>query len=249
MLNISVLLCAYQESLEDFEIAVKSVIQQTHPPKQLIIVDDSGSLKYRTRCEQIQEALLSKIKVELTYVGNAFNSGLVASLNLGLARVTEKYVARMDADDISLPYRFHEQLKLLERGFDIVGGGISLFGNMGHIGNIIYPTTQAGVFLSLLRSNPIAHPVAMFRTDKIRKLMGYREVAYAEDLDLWMRAYLAGNRISNSRNILLLRRIHDQQLSSKFNADQKASTYKLRKIFRRQILGLSTPTAVNKHIK
>ena len=103
MADISVLLCAYRESIEEFEIAVRSVVLQTYPPRQLVIVDESGDLRFSILCQNLRETLLTNLGIELTYVGNSCNLGLVASLNLGMRKVFCQYVARMDADDVSLP--------------------------------------------------------------------------------------------------------------------------------------------------
>ncbi|OYV93437.1 MAG: hypothetical protein B7Z60_08705 [Ferrovum sp. 37-45-19] len=229
MSDISVLLCAYREPLEEFEAAVRSVVLQTCPPRQLVIVDDSGDLRFSSLCQQLRETLLDDVGVDLTYVGNSCNLGLVASLNLGLERVVCEYIARMDADDVSLPYRFHNQVELMKSGFDIVGAGVTLFDRAGNFRDVYYPTSRIGILYSLLRNNPIAHPVSMLRTEVIRGLKGYRGVNYAEDLDLWMRAYLAGSRITNSRSVLLLRRLHNQQISEKYSLEQQRSTRELRK--------------------
>jgi hypothetical protein len=182
--------------------------------------------------------LLDDLDVTLTYISNRINKGLVASLNLGLAETACEYLARMDADDLSLPYRFQKQVSLLESGFDIVGGAVTLFNDDGMIRNVRYPCSQAGVLYSLIRNNPIAHPASMFKTKLARELNGYRDISYAEDLDFWMRAYLIGGRISNSESILLLRKIHEGQLSSKHSIQQEISTRKLRAAFLKRICRL-----------
>jgi glycosyltransferase involved in cell wall biosynthesis len=236
MADISVLLCAYRESIEEFEIAVRSVVLQTYPPRQLVIVDDSGELRFSILCQNLRETLLTNLGIELTYVGNSCNLGLVASLNLGMRKVYCQYVARMDADDVSLPYRFHKQIQLLNSGFDIVGAGITLFDDENNLRDVYYPTTRVGILYSLLRNNPIAHPAVMLRAEVVRALNGYNEIDCAEDLDLWMRAYLAGYRITNSSSVLLLRRIHQQQISLKYANEQAQSARELQRLFLNRLI-------------
>lgn len=238
MPNITVLLCAYREPFHEFEAAIRSVIFQTLPPNQLVVVDDSGEGRFKSLCQQLKIEFLDHLGIALTYVCNDINKGLVASLNLGLAETKGEYVARMDGDDISLPYRFQKQVSLLESGYDIVGGAVTLFDSKGLTRDITYPGSQIGLLYSLIRNNPIAHPVSMFKTKTALELNGYRDVSCAEDLDLWMRAYLAGYRISNCKTVLLLRRMHPEQLSSKHSVEQEKSTRLLRKAFVKRLCHL-----------
>jgi glycosyltransferase involved in cell wall biosynthesis len=231
MPDISVLLSAYREPEEQFDSAVRSVVLQTLPPRQLVIVDDSGEYRYRQQCENLKNTLLAPQGIELCYIGNPKNAGLVASLNLGLSHVSGEYVARMDADDISLANRFQKQLDKLYAGCDVVGGGITSFDAIGNLRDTYYPATRLGVLYSLLRNNPIAHPVSMFKTAVVRALQGYRQINYCEDLDLWMRAYRAGYRITNVPAILLLRRVHEQQISCRHSGEQRHNTHVLRRAF------------------
>lgn len=231
MSEISVLLCVYRETFEEFDLAVRSVVLQTHPPRQLIIVDDSGDQRYFLKIQLLRESLLDKVGVNLNYLGNLTNLGLVASLNLGLERVACKYVARMDADDVSLPYRFQKQIQLIESGFDVVGGAITLFDGAANLSDVFYPATRLGILYSLLKNNPIAHPVAMIRVEVLRALNGYRSINYAEDLDLWMRAYLAGYQITNVKTVLLLRRVHTAQISARYESEQEINARSLRGSF------------------
>lgn len=227
--GVTVLICAYKESLLDFDAAMLSLIFQTIKPDCFVVVDDSGEDRFKERCLQLKVMYLDELNIGIEYIGNSKNCGLVSSLNIGLAKINTEYVARMDADDISLPYRFETQLKLLRKGYDVVGGGVTTFDELGHVRNIYYPHTNLGVLYSLFRSNPIAHPVSMYKLNVIKDLSGYNDVPYAEDLDLWMRAYLAGAKITNSRSKLLLRRVHSNQLSVQFFSMQKASANSLRK--------------------
>ncbi len=56
------------------------------------------------------------------------NLGLGPALDAGLAASSHEVVARMDADDVSVPERFERQVALIEAGADIVGSGLLEFG-------------------------------------------------------------------------------------------------------------------------
>ena len=71
----------------------------------------------------------------------------------------------------------------------------------------------------------------MIRFEVLRALNGYRNINYAEDLDLWMRAYLAGYKITNVKTILLLRRVHSEQISERYELEQEINARSLRGSF------------------
>jgi hypothetical protein len=74
MSDISVLLCAHRETIEEFEVAIRSIIFQTHLSKQIIIVDDSGEFRYKSICEQFYARLCGDIKIDLTIkIGDIVN--------------------------------------------------------------------------------------------------------------------------------------------------------------------------------
>ena len=114
--KISVVMSVYngQDYLDE---AIQSILKQTYKDFEFIIIND-GSIdksleiieKYKQQDERI--VLISRE-----------NKGLIASLNEGIEKARGKYIARMDADDISLPNRFEEQLKIMENDKEIVGCG------------------------------------------------------------------------------------------------------------------------------
>lgn len=236
-INISVLMCAFRESVDQFNLAVQSVILQTRRPSQIIVIDDSGDSRYKTICEAIKKQINdSALNIELKYFSNEVNLGLVKSLNFGLTKISGDYIARMDADDISLPLRFYDQCSMLDMGYDIVGASIQHFDGEKTIRSVAYPKSQIGIIKSFIFNNPIAHPAVMLKKSVMDQLNGYRAIEYAEDLDLWMRAYFAGYRIGNSGSTLLLRRIHKDQISTRNSNIQNLNAKSLRRNFFKLIL-------------
>jgi len=209
-LSISVLLPVCRVEEDVFALALRSLLLQSRPVDQLVVVDDSGL--------GVHEALVRNIVAQsgrdcrLTYIKNPRNVGLVESLNIGLAACSGDVVARMDADDIALPHRIEAQLEQISRGYDLVGGGIIKFGQKS-LTYIRYPTHLLGLLVAFVRSNPFAHPAVMFRRDVVKALGGYRDVPYAEDLDLWVRCLAAGVQMGNVAQPVLMYRQHPQQVS------------------------------------
>ena len=197
--------------------ALLSMLVQSRPLDQLVVVDDSGEGAYRLMVERMVAE--SGENCELIYVRNPRNLGLVESLNAGLAACGADLVARMDADDIALPFRVEAQARMMARGYDLVGGGIVQFGQKGLV-PVRYPTNSLSMMGAFLKSNPFAHPAVMFRREAIVSLGGYRDVPHAEDLDLWVRCLGAGLKMCNLSLPVLMYRQHAQQVSVQHHETQ-----------------------------
>lgn len=104
---ISVLLPVY--NAENFIAeSIQSILDQTEPDFELLVIDDcstDNTLKVVERFDDPRIFLHVKKK----------NTGYTESLNWGIDQARGKYIARMDADDISLPQRFEKQLLFLEQ--------------------------------------------------------------------------------------------------------------------------------------
>jgi len=119
------------------------------------------------------------------------NIGLVATLNKAINLAEGKYIARMDADDISLPRRLDTQVKLLEKNkkavlctscFDV----INEYNEFVRLG--LAPAHSQDLKRSMHLYNPIAHGSVMFTKKAFLEAGGYSgDVGPIEDYDLWIR--------------------------------------------------------------
>ncbi|CEJ87896.1 putative Glycosyl transferase family 2 [Hyphomicrobium sp. GJ21] len=145
-------------------------------------------------------------------------TGVAASLNRGLAASTSTYVARMDADDISLAGRLSAQIAYLDRHPHIlaVGTQASFIDAAGReTGKSDYPCTPASLRHTLFSRGTCAvvHPSIMMRRKPIMEMGGYREaIAHAEDYDLWLRLSET-NAVANMPDVHFKYRIHPDQVS------------------------------------
>lgn len=224
-LSVAALIPVHWEIKDVFRQALQSMLLQSRPLDQLVVVDDSGEGAYESLVKTTLER--SGATCELVYVRNPANLGLVRSLNAGLSACTTDLIARMDADDISSPYRIEVQLDEIAKGYDLVGGGIIKFGH-GALTPVRYPVSRLRMMVAFLKSNPFAHPAVMFRKATIQALGGYHEVAHAEDLDLWVRCLSAKVRMTNVPMPVLMYRLHAQQISEIHRAVQLNSTRAVR---------------------
>src|SRR5688572_768328 len=87
--------------------SIESVLAQTYDNFEFLIINDGST-------DSSEKEILSYNDVRIHYVKCETNSGLIATLNQGLALATGKYIVRMDADDICRPQRFEKQVRFME---------------------------------------------------------------------------------------------------------------------------------------
>nr|WP_218178220.1 glycosyltransferase [Pseudomonas gingeri] len=188
--------------------AIDSILDQTVTDFELIAIDDGssdGSLEVLRKYERKD----SRIRV-LTQE----NQGLTATLNSALELATGKWIARMDQDDIALPFRFEKQLAYLERsGADIVGSWVKRFGSSDKR-TVKLPESEDAIRMEMLFGSPFAHPAVIMHAGLAKQLRYDTTCDKAEDYDLWVRAAIAGWKMANVPEVLLFYRVHAAQISS-----------------------------------
>lgn len=228
---ISVLMSTYKEPLAWIEAAIKSILNQTYKKLELIVVVDWPEnielLEYLTTLQSKDE----RIKI----VKNSENRGLVYSLNKGFGFCQGKYIARMDADDISESTRLETQFKYLSMNeYDLVGSGLQFFWENQKL-QVVEVKDEYSMCLEMLRRACCSpHPTWLFKREIFEMLGGYRNIDSCEDLDFLHRAARAGFRLGNVPKILLQYRNNPESISH-LNADkQRTIRYFLTKQFRKK---------------
>ena len=191
MPKISVIMGIYNTNSPDMlKAAIDSILNQTFKDFEFIICDDGST---DGTYELVKKLTAHDIRVRL--LKNEKNMGLAFSLNHCLQEASGQYIARMDADDVSLPNRLEKEYLFLEHhpDFALVSCWADLFDEGGVWGlrkNIARPDKK-----TLLFGPPFIHPTVLMRKSVLEKMGGYRvapETTRAEDYDLWMRMYAAG---------------------------------------------------------
>lgn len=139
------------------------------------------------------------------------NQGLTKALNTLINLLeNEKYIFRMDTDDICSSDRFKKQILYLESNPDIgiCGSFITEFNSKSQIFKKTYPIYPN--VKDFYYGCPIAHPTVVFRLESLKKLQQYNDVRYSEDLDMWFRALLLDIKFYNVPEYLLRYRITEQ---------------------------------------
>lgn len=229
---ISVLLPVYN-SEKYLPQAIESILNQTYTNFELIIFNDGSTDKSGEIINQYSD---SRIKV----ITNPHNKGLVHNLNVGIEISNGKYIARMDADDISLPGRFEKQVDLLEKNEDIgiCGTWFKLFDEKGYTKILMHPEKHDEIVLTMmLKHNAIGHPTAMFRKDLFdsKKIIYKQDYFKAEDYKLWTEASIH-TKLANLQEVQLLYRWHKSNISSNNIEFQKNLDYQIKKEFIEEFL-------------
>lgn len=221
---VSVLMSTYNESLEWIDESIESIRGQTFTNFEYIIVDDNPNR------QELKAYLIAKSKSDkrLKIVFNKENLGLTKSLNIGLDYCRGMYIARMDADDISMPDRLEKQVIFLSSHPEVgvVGSNILLFGQNDRIQK--YPERDEDCFI--FQRSPFAHPVVMIRRCimKDNSLYYNPEFRYAQDYELWSRMQSLTS-FYNLQEILLKYRMTEEQVSRQNNKGQQLYGAKIRR--------------------
>ena len=209
---ISVIMSTYKEDERLLRESIESILNQTYRDFEYIIILDYPDNDVHKSV--IEEYALKDDRIHF-YI-NEKNMGLTDSLNRGLSLCHGEYIARMDADDISLPNRLERQMKYLEKNhYDLIGGITEMINENG---SLLYsiksvPTDPKKINKALRYSQCIAHPTWLGRKEVFEKNAGYRHMPLCEDYDFTLRAVLNGFVISNLNEPVLKYRMTSNSIS------------------------------------
>ncbi|MFT4148370.1 MAG: glycosyltransferase [Micrococcaceae bacterium] len=226
--QFSVLLPLYKNDRADyFQRAFASITEdQTLKPDEIVIVQDGP---IGQELADVLARCMQQTDIEVKHHVLSENKGLAEALDIGLNQCSYEIVARMDADDISLPQRFEKQLPIILGGADIVGSSLLEFnGNEDNIvAERIVKADPQDIAHQAKFSTPFYHPTVMYRTSKIAAAGGYRKLALLEDYWLWTRLIAAGAKVANVVEPLVLYRVSDGAYKRRGGAQVFASEIKL----------------------
>jgi len=209
--KLSVLMPVYNAA-RYLEEAVESILAQTYRGFELVIVNDGSTDRSGRMLERFARGD-SRVRVI-----SRGNTGIVGALNDGLKECRGELMARMDADDVSMPERFERQVAYLEKNPDVICVGCRVLG-IDPYGGVLFTSehklSHEEIDAELLKGSgwSIVHPAAMMRREAVVALLGYRkEFEWAEDLDLFLRLAERG-RLANLPDVLLQYRQHPDSIN------------------------------------
>jgi len=200
--------------------AVESILGQTFSDFEFLITDDGSTDSSPAKLRRYAER---DSRIRLT---SRSNTGYVKALIETVPLARGKYIARMDADDISLPERFERQVRFLEQNpeYAVVGSKVLLIDSDGallkYMGERQHHEEIDGAHMRG-EGGAIIHPAAMIRTEAMHAIGGYR-LLRDEDLDLFLRLAEHG-KVANLPEVLLHYRQHSQSVGHQHYAEMVRS--------------------------
>lgn len=189
--------------------AVDSILKQTFGDFEFIIVDDGSQDATITIIESYKDERIRLLRLE--------HGGIVKALNAGVAHAQASWIARQDADDVSLPDRIENLIALARRRSNavLVYSDIELIGKRASLKQPRLARTRALVATKMCWHCPIAHSAVMFSKAAFEKAGGYWESQrHAEDFGLWGRMIELGEFAAVPERLLQLR-LHEESISVK----------------------------------
>lgn len=201
---VSIILPCYNAA-STLHRALQSIQTQDFTDTETILIDDGSEDNSVDIAEDFAQ------RDPRIQVLRCAHAGIVASLQTGIENARGRYIARMDADDISLPGRLQKQVRLLEASPQVAlcGTLIKTVGDGLGTGRARYDewvnslTTHAQIRRELFVECPIPHPTFMMRREAYDRVGGYRESAWPEDYDLVMRIVIADYELAKVDQLLL----------------------------------------------
>ena len=238
--KLAVIMSLYKNDVMKYvRLAVESILAQSYKDFDFYIQYD-GPIR-----PEVDEYLSGIADDRVKIQRRDENKGLAQSLNDLLSIVLPlgyEYIARMDADDISMPERFEKQVEFLKSHpkVDMVGGAINEIDENGdNRGKITkYPCSPEACRAFFAKRNPVAHPTVMFRRSFFEKAGWEYPMDFVrnEDTRLWHEGYKHGCMIANLPDVLLNFRMTDAMFTQRRNGKAFAkSQLELRKMINKDL--------------
>ena len=229
--NYSILLPVYiKDNPEFLATSIESMLNQTVKSDDFVIIKD-GPLTDELNAVVDKYATIKENNIRVLSL--EVNSGLGAALDSGLRQCKNELIARMDADDISLPTRCEKLLKLFEQDPDlaIAGTNIDEFDDDPNviISSRVVPSTHEEIKKYNRRRQAFNHPSIMFRKSEVLRVGSYPHIKHMEDKDLFFRMLNMDCKAANIPESLLLFRSNKDSFKRRRGKEYRKATIEVAK--------------------
>ena len=227
MILVSVLMPVYNGE-KHLKEAIDSILNQTFTDFEIIIVNDGSTDSTASIIDNYDDKRIIHIKQE--------NKGLSNALNIGASYCKGEYIARMDADDISISSRLMNQYLFLKShpNISVLSSAFSYINEKGKYLGRTFPITYPFLIRKRLLNSGciVCHPSVMMRRKDFFDVGAYSEIMGNRFVDyhLWVKFLKKGFKIQNMSKVLLKYRILESAISSQYSLSEAGKVFLLKVI-------------------
>ena len=222
MPRVSVVTSVYNGELYLKE-CIESILNQTFRDFEYIILNNGSTDNTSEILKLYSDPRLRVIHQE--------NLGISRSLNKGIDLSSSDLIARLDADDYSMPQMLEQQITFMEKHPDVVLCGsrwLELVGKKIFKQIVNFVETDQAIRKSMSLFNPFSHSTVIFRKKTFITAGGYNErFKYSQDYDLWLRMLAFGKTLILKEELAVVR-MSEQSESHKNARKQKLEALQIR---------------------
>ena len=224
--KVSVIMPVYNQE-KFLKQSIDSILNQTFKDFELIIINDRSTDKTK---DILNKYAQKDLRIRVFFQEN---QGCTKSLNYGIKQAKGEYIARQDADDISLPKRLEKQVDFLNKNKNIglVGSFAQVIDEQGNKKQKILGqyTGNRDLKKHSFWSDKFCHSTIMIRKELLDKINGYDEhFVCSQDTDLYFRL-MPYTQFANLKEVFLLYREHKDSLSKTKKKKQEKFAQEARK--------------------
>jgi glycosyltransferase involved in cell wall biosynthesis len=221
----------YNEPEKYLRESIESILNQTFKDFEFIIILDNPNNK---KAEKIIEEYQQRDK-RIVFIKNERNLGLAGSLNKGIEIAKGEYIARMDADDISLPERLEKQLEYMEnnKDVDLLFSWVYFIDENDSILKEFKPVKEKVRNLKkyFFKEHLLVHPTLIAKSKVLKKKYDENQKK-SQDFELWIRLMTKNYKFDIIEEFLLKYRVPKENHEKRIKKQLNYSEYSLRALWK-----------------
>lgn len=245
-IDFSVAMSVYgKDNPEWFNLSLKSMIDQTVKPSEIVLVVDGPVPESIESVIRIYSEKCSGLGIQMKAIHLPENKGLGNALRIAVTESSYELIARMDSDDIAVKNRFEKQIHCFseDSSLAICGGQIEEFidDTKNVVGKRIVPLTDQDLKKYIKKRCPLNHVTVMFRKSAVCEVGSYIDWFWNEDYYLWIRMALANQKFANVPQTLVYVRVGKDMYNRRGGVKYFNSEIMIQKLLlRNKMIGIPT---------